>query len=207
MKILITAGPTWIKIDEVRILTSIFTGGSGIFLAQEFKKRGHRVTLIVNAHCLVKVSGLRVVAFRYFDEFKKAVIAELRRGDYDAVIHSAAVSDYRLEKPFRGKISSGKAAVSLRLIPTQKLISMMRVVAQKTILVQFKLELKRSGLIEKAYRSLIKNGSDFVVANALEDLQRGYRAFLIDKNKNIVSLDSKKALFTNLLRVIRKVKH
>ena len=38
MKVLITAGPTWIKVDDVRVITTIFSGNTGIFLAKNFKK-------------------------------------------------------------------------------------------------------------------------------------------------------------------------
>ena len=48
MKVLITGGPTWVKIDEVRIITNIFTGRTALFLAKEFKRRKYDVTLIIN---------------------------------------------------------------------------------------------------------------------------------------------------------------
>ena len=73
MKILITAGSTWIGIDEVRILTNRFTGKTGLYLAQELKKKGYLVTLLINPHCTGKIKGLRAVYYRYFYELKTAI--------------------------------------------------------------------------------------------------------------------------------------
>jgi len=203
VKILVTAGPTWIKIDEVRILTSIFTGKTGLYLAREFAKKGHSVTLFINPHCLgQKIKGIHVINFKYFEDFKRKVTKELKDKRYDVIIHSAAVSDYKLKKVFSAKIPSGKKSLALELIPTQKLVKTIRRLVKGSVLIQFKLEIKRKGLLEKAYRSLKENKSDFVVANALEDLRHTYKAFLIDKHKKAISLESKKELFLSLLGVI-----
>ena len=46
-KILITAGPTWIPIDKVRVITNIFKGRLGIIIAKEAIKRKAKVTLLL----------------------------------------------------------------------------------------------------------------------------------------------------------------
>jgi phosphopantothenoylcysteine decarboxylase/phosphopantothenate--cysteine ligase len=204
MKILITAGPTWVKIDEVRILTSIFTGRTGIYLAKEFKKKGHSVTLFLNPHLIGKIKGVQVIPFKYFEDFKEKITKELKRNDYDVIIHSAAVSDYKLKKTFEGKIPSGKKELTLKLIPTEKVIKIMRKLAKDAVIIQFKLEIKRKDLLGKAYRSLKENKTDFVVANALEDLRLGYKAFIMDKENHTVVLNSQKSLFNNLHKIISK---
>ena len=66
-------------------------------------------------------------------------------------------------------------------------------------LVQFKLEISPKGLIDKAYASLLRNKTDLVVANALNDLSAGYRAFIIDKERRIYPVKSKFALARALL--------
>lgn len=207
MKILITAGPTWVKLDRVRILTTIFTGNTGLYCARELVKRGVQVTLLINPHCCAinrktYPSGIKIIPFHYFEEFKTRITQELKRSHFDAIIHSAAVSDYILKRAFAGKIPSGKSALTLSLTPAEKLVTLMRSLAPNSILVQFKLEIKRKGLIDKAYKSLKGNKSDFVVANALEDLKAGYKAFLLDEAKHCVTLNSKKALCDTLYRVI-----
>jgi len=204
MKILITAGATWVKLDDVRILTNRFSGKSGLYLAGQLKKKGHSVTLLINPHCTGKVGGLKAYYYHYLDDFRKKVYALLRRNRYQAIIHMAAVSDYKLAKPKIGKISSGKKSLSLKLKPAEKIIRGIRKLAKKSLLIQFKLETTGKQLIEKAYQSLKSNKSDFVVANALSDLGLGYKAFLIDREKNIVTIRSKKALADKLNRIIIK---
>ncbi len=82
------------------------------------------------------------------------------------------------------------------------MIKRIRRLAKKSLLIQFKLEPKRKGIIEDAYNSLRENNSDFVVANALEDLKLGYRGFVISKDKKIIPVDSKLSLVDNLNRII-----
>lgn len=204
MKILITAGATWVKIDDVRIVTNRFTGKGGLYLAKQLKKKGHSVTLLINPHCTGKVEGLNTCYYHYWDDFRKKVHALLKKNHYQAVIHMAAVSDYKLDSPRKGKISSAKPSLSLKLKPAEKIIQVIRKLAKKSLLIQFKLESTRKQLIEKAYQSLKSNKSDFVVANALSDLGLGYKAFLIDRHKNIIAIGSKKALADTLNRIIIK---
>lgn len=221
MRVLVTAGSTWIKVDDVRILTNRFTGKTGLYLAQGLKRKGHSVTLLVNPHCLGKINSVRsikleekknktsngvkslkVISYRYFKEFKREVFKAIKKQRYDAIIHSAAVSDYKLKRPFREKISSGKN-VSLKLVPTEKIIKHIRSLAPKSLLIQFKLEPKRRGIINKAYKSLRENRSDFVIANALEDLKTGYKGFLINRDRKIISLGSRNSLLTAIEKIIR----
>ena len=201
MKILITGGSTWIKIDEVRIITNIFTGGTALFLANELKKKRHNVTLLINpSHLKELPSGIQIKTFRFFDELQTKLKTELKNNSYDMIIHSAAVSDYRLSSRLKGKLSSGKKRLDFTLIKTPKLITLIRRLAKKSILVQFKLEIQRKGLIEKAFESLQQNQSDAVVANCLQDITLGYKAFLVDKNKKITPISSRKQLASLLLQ-------
>ncbi len=202
MRVLVTAGSTWAKIDDVRILTNRFTGKTGLHLAWGLKKKGHSVTLLANLHCLGKIKGLKVISYCYFEEFKREVSKAIKKQHYDAIIHCAAVSDYKLKRRLKGKIPSGKS-ISLKLIPTEKVIKRIRSLASKSLLIQFKLEPKRKGIVSKAYKSLRENKSDFVVANALEDLQAGYKGFLIGKDKKVIFLGSRNLLLTALDKVIR----
>lgn len=205
MKVLITAGATWVKVDEVRILTSRFTGKTGLYLAKELKKKGYSVTLLINPHCVGKIKGVKAIYYHYFDEFKRKIVEILKKECYDLIIHMAAVSDYKLKNTSKGKIPSGKKSLVLQLIPAEKIIKKIRKLAKKSLLIQFKLEPRRKGIITKAYRSLKENKSDFVVANALEDLSSGYKGFLIDKEKKVFPLGTKKALRDILDKIIRSV--
>jgi phosphopantothenoylcysteine synthetase/decarboxylase len=201
MKLLITAGPTWAKVDKVRVLTNRFTGKTGLYLANKLSDKGHKVTLVINPYSVGKVTGINSLYFYYFAEFKKKITDLLKSNNFDAIVHTAAVSDYlpRIEK--KGKIPSGKKNLNISLSPTPKIIKIIRKLAKNSILIQFKLEAKKRGIIDKAYRSLEENGSDYVVANALEDLKTGYKAILIDKQKNKILINSK----DDLVQVINNI--
>ncbi|MDD5070884.1 MAG: phosphopantothenoylcysteine decarboxylase [Candidatus Omnitrophica bacterium] len=196
MKILVTAGATWVKIDDVRVITNIFTGRTGLALAEHFKKRKHKVTLLINPARISRqeLKGFTVVPYFYYDEFKREVESQLKNKQFDLIVHTAAVSDYKLKKSYSGKISSGKKKFSLDFRPTEKIVKIIRKLARTSILVQFKLEPTAKGLIDKAYLSLKQNNADYVVANALSDLSHGYKSYIIDKDKKIKVLNSKAAL-------------
>ncbi|MCM8774091.1 MAG: hypothetical protein NC820_05090 [Candidatus Omnitrophica bacterium] len=195
MNILVTGGSTWIKIDEVRVITNIFTGRTGLYLAKYFKRKGCNVTFLFNPHCLDRIpKSIRAIPFRYFDELKNILEEELKLNRYDVIIHSAAVSDYKLRFAFKGKIPSGKKELILKLVPTPKLIKIIRNLGRNSFIVQFKLEIEKEGLMKKAYQSLKNNKSDLVVANSWEDLKSSYKAFIIDKKKNVREVDSLKSL-------------
>lgn len=198
IRILITAGATWARVDSVRVLTNIFTGKTGLFMAEEFAKRQYDVTLLINPHCVGEIKGVNAEYYRYFEEFKSSVDRILAGGSYDAIVHSAAVSDYKPENAFNGKIASGKKTIKLKLVPTAKIINRIKQRAKRAVLVQFKMQDRRSGLIDLAYGSLNQNGSDFVVAHCIEDISGGYKGYLIDKKKTVTSLNSKKDLFAAL---------
>jgi len=103
MRLLITAGNTQAPLDQVRVLTNIFTGRTGANLTRTAWSRGHTVTLLTSHPELLAdlpQSGtasdrrLTVSAYRTFDDLAGLLQRELREHVYDAVLHAAAVSDY-----------------------------------------------------------------------------------------------------------------
>ena len=200
-KILITAGPTWVKVDAVRILTNIFTGRTGLYLAQRLKNKGFSVTLLVNDYHLGKISGLKIDTFRYFEELSKKIKGLLKNNRYRVIIHTAAVSDYVLT-PRRGKVPSQKNDLILKLKPAEKIIKTMRKMAPQSILFQFKLETGRQKLIKRALESMRKNRSDYVIANALSDLHTKYKSFIITKDGSIIRVSSKEELADKIAKLI-----
>jgi len=119
-RIVITAGSCWVQLDRVRVVTNIFTGYTGLQLANAFARKGFKVT------CLLGPGGVqtkrvpqavRIRTFRYFDELQNLLREELSDVRYTAVIHSAAVSDYRPRRVYNGKMSSGKKKLTFTLVP------------------------------------------------------------------------------------------
>ena len=206
MKVLITGGATWIKIDKVRILTNVFTGKTSVYLASYFARKNCDVTLLLNTHCIDRLpKKIKIIPFRYFEELRKILIEELKRNKYDIIVHTAAVSDYLFKHSFKGKIPSGKSRFEIKLTVAPKLTSVIRHYAKGAYLVQFKLEASENSLISKARKSLIKNKFDAVVANSLDDLENKYQSFLIDKRGTKKKIRSKKELAKILLDTAKSI--
>lgn len=104
MKILVTAGNTQTPVDEVRVITNVFSGRTGSQIAVAAHDRGHSVTLLTSHPELVTqipaADGSRttweVHPYRTFDELQTLMLGQITTGNYDAIIHCAAVSDYQL---------------------------------------------------------------------------------------------------------------
>lgn len=204
-KILITAGSTWVAIDQVRVITNIFGGRTGCMIAEKAKQMGSDVKLLLGPSRLsarnTPVSKIKLVNYRYFHELLSLTRREISKGHYDVIIHSAAISDYAPVKANNNKIPSGKNELIIKLKPTIKIIQQIKKWDPKIYLVQFKLEVNKtySQLINAAYKSLLKNKSDLVVANDLKNIQTAY---IIDRVKKIIKVKSRKALATTLLRIV-----
>lgn len=200
-RILITAGPTWVPIDKVRVIGNIATGETGILLAKKLKNLGAKVTLLLGPIGTCSLDKkINLIRFKYFDELKKIIVRELKSKKYDMVIHSAAVSDFRPRQKIKGKLPSDRS-YSLKFVPLPKIIKDIRRLAPKTKVVMFKLESGVSDtiLIGRAKKSLANADADFVVANRISP----YRAFIIDKEGIIGGvLKNKLELAKRLLKLI-----
>jgi len=221
-RILITAGPTWVSIDSVRVISNIATGETGILLAEKLQKLGAKVTLLlgpVDTCCLNKKinpalsylshrpsrrkGGIKLLRFRFFDELKDKIIQELKYKRYDIVIHSAAVSDYKPSKVYSGKIKSGIKNLRLGLVPTEKIINLIKEIDESIILVGFKFELQaRKGMLIKSSKELIRHANlDLGVANTID--KNKYSAYILDNyNHSYGPVFNKKGLVTKLADLI-----
>ena len=183
-RILITAGPTWVALDKVRVISNIATGESGFILAQVFRKLGAKVTLVLGPGIFFNAEkGVKVLRFKYFNELEIILKKELRRNKYSAVIHTAAVADYQPDKIIMDKVSSGLANWKITLVPTKKLINSLKKHRQDIFAVGFKFEPEatKDKLIKRAKMLLKQANLDLVVANT--DKQRGYQAYIINRSK------------------------
>lgn len=212
-KILITAGPTWVPIDKVRVISNCSSGATGLAIAEAALKAGADVTLLLGpVHCEVpgQFAGsprLKILRFKYFDELRKSLLRQIKRRSFDVCIHAAAVSDYRPARPLSGKIRSGRKKLSIVLRPTPKMLHDIRRYAPSAFLVMFKLETGSSKrkLIDAAYAHMIRSEAGIVVANAVEDITgTRHRAYIIDREKTAVEVSNNKGLAATLLRLVGK---
>lgn len=192
MNILVTAGSTCVQIDRVRVISNIFKGRTGIEIARTAANMGHRVTLLtsrgINATSQLLRSpispshAITLCGFRTFDELAALMEQKICREQFDAIIHSAAVSDYRVasvrdggrtlgEDETGSKIGSGHGSLWLELVPTEKLVDKIREPwGFKGALVKFKLQVGITDmkLIDIARKSRRDSEADMIVANCLE---------------------------------------
>lgn len=211
-RILITAGPTWVPIDKVRVITNIFKGTLGMVIAREALKRGARVTLLMGpgGSLLTEIPSLKVIPFKFFDELYKLMKKEIFSKKYDIVIHSAAVADFKPIKTEPGKISSQKEELLIKLKPTVKIVDRIKKWDKNVFLVKFKVEynINKKELLKKAHQSMLSSSADLMVANDLKDIkEKTHKAFIIDQNKNVIFCQTKEEIAKNLLELLsRKIR-
>jgi len=184
MKVLITSGNTATMIDKVRKISNIFGGRTGFELAKHFADKGDEVTLLTSNKVHGDSFSSREYPCRYFDyktydELYDSLKWEAGYGDYDVIIHSAAVSDYKPVGTFdsdlneidsNSKISSQHKELFLKLVPTEKIVDKFREWGFKGTLVKFKLQvgITDEELINIAQKSRKHSDAEFIVANCLE---------------------------------------
>jgi phosphopantothenoylcysteine decarboxylase/phosphopantothenate--cysteine ligase len=170
-RILVTGGPTPVPIDNVRLITNRFSGKLGTAIADELTLRGAKVQFVLGKTGLVPPEYIECTRARNFDEYRDAVMATLGEGDYAAGIFSAAVADYKTSKVAEGKIPSGGALQSLDLVPTEKVIDLVREKFPDVPMVSFKYQenLAHEELMGIA-RSRVDKGHLAVVANRGEEV-------------------------------------
>ena len=118
------------------------------------------------------------------------------------MIHSAAVTDYRPQVRFKQKVKSGIKQWKLNLVPTPKIIDMIKKIDRNLFLVGFKFEPKapREILIDKARSLMNRARLDLAVANTIDNDK--YLAFIVNKNNTIGPLKNRNALADKLINLI-----
>lgn len=185
-KVMITAGPTYEKLDPVRFIGNYSSGRMGFAIAEEFAARGAEVTLIAGPVELNTTNPrIRRVDVESAEEMNKAA-AEVFPG-CDIAIFSAAVADYRPENCATSKIKrEGAEEQTLRLVRNPDIAANCgRVKKPQQITVGFALETDDG--MAAAHHKLDSKNLNFVVLNTLQDKGAGFRT---DTNRiTIVSRD------------------
>jgi len=205
-KVLVLAGPTWMPIDRVRVITNIFSGELGLLIAREFYRQGAEVTLLFGPgqRGLInkKQDRFKIIFFDYFSELLK--LAKKHAHKKGVIVNSAAIADYQPIKSFSGKIKSGQKDFCLYFKPTPKIIDVIKKINPRAVLVKFKLEVGKSKqqLLDIAYKSLLASQADFIVANDLSKIQKaGYQSFIMDKNKRVANCYTKNQTAKKLVKL------
>jgi phosphopantothenoylcysteine synthetase/decarboxylase len=204
-KILITCGPTWIPIDDTRIISNKSTGFLGQIMAQDLHNCGARVNLLEGpVTSSLESFHIRVTKFFFYDEFYRLMKKELKK-NYDIVIHAAAVSDYKLDKPFKTKLKSKVDELTLKLTPTRKIIHLIKEINPKTFLVGFKLEsiMNKSSAKTMSEDLFEKAKCDLVIANSSVDQK--YLGYILNKNYEFLAQEkSRDAISKSLVKILEE---
>jgi len=203
-RILITCGPTWAAIDDMRVISNKSTGSLGQLLAKELSQKGSQITLLEGPvkHPL-KGDKITIKRFSFYDEFVM-LLNRMLKHKFDVVIHAAAVSDYKVKNPARIKIRSGLKKLKLELIPTKKVINSIKRQQPKCLLVGFKLESTLSApRIKTSTQKLFREAKcDLVVANYFH--RKAYKGFVVSPEGRILSKsNSRQAIVRNLILAIQ----
>jgi phosphopantothenoylcysteine decarboxylase/phosphopantothenate--cysteine ligase len=180
MRCIVTAGPTYEPLDQVRRLTNHSTGRLGSELTNFLTSGGHEVTLLIGQQATWRGErdSARVETFTTTDNLRLRLRALADEG-WDAVFHAAAVSDFTFGKAFSrdahgalhemqsGKLSTRGEPLLVELVPTAKIIAELRGWFPRATIIGWKYEVDgaREKVIASASRQIFENQTDACVAN------------------------------------------
>ena len=185
-KVVITAGPTYEKIDPVRFIGNYSSGKMGFAIAEECLRRGADVTVVAGPVSLTCSSGIRRLDVESCQDMYDAATSEF--ADADVAILAAAVADFPPALVADRKIKRGKDDMVITLCPTHDIAAALGASKKAgQTLVAFALETNDEEA--NAMRKLEKKNADFVVLNSLRNEGTCFRT---DQNQiEIVSRDGK----------------
>ena len=168
-RIMITAGPTYEKIDPVRFIGNYSSGKMGIALAEECARRGADVTLIlgpVQAQITNLRSQISIQKVESCLQMRDAAVEAFPKSD--AAILCAAVADFRPAEVAEQKIKRVGDDLDIHLVPNPDIAAQLgQMKREGQVLVGFALETNDEQ--QNAERKLAKKNLDFIVLNSLRN--------------------------------------
>lgn len=196
-QVLITAGPTYERIDSVRFIGNYSSGKMGFALAEEFANRGAQVFLVTGPTALTaKHHNIERIDVESAQQMYDACME--RFDGCDVAVLSAAVADYRPESTYDGKMKKqGDEGMVIRLVQNPDILATLgKHKREGQLLVGFALE--TSNEMAYAQEKLQRKGLDMIVLNSLRDKGAGFgtdtnKVTIIDRDGNTTegSLKSK----------------
>ena len=181
--VVVTTGGTQEPIDPVRYISNRSSGKMGHALAEAARDRGADVTLITAPTSLTEPVGIDIVRVGTAEEMRQAVQNAV--AEADALIMSAAVSDYRPIRAAKVKIKKSKAGLTLELERTPDILGSVK---GNFIKVGFAAE--SSDLVKNADKKRKRKRLDFIVANDITARDSGFgvdtnRVTIIDRRGKV----------------------
>lgn len=186
-KIMITAGPTYEKIDPVRFIGNYSSGKMGFALAEECCRRGAEVTLVAGPVSLSCSEAIHRIDVESCEEMYQAATKAF--ASTDAAILCAAVADFKPSEIADRKIKRAKDDLELRLVPTHDIAAALGKMKQKhQRIVAFALETNDEEA--NAQKKRKKKNADFIVLNSTRNPGTTFRTD--DNQITIISEEGKK---------------
>lgn len=193
-KVLITAGPTYEKIDPVRFIGNYSSGKMGFALAEVCAEQGAEVTLVSGPVMLqAKHPGIKRIDVESAQQMYEAATKHFPKTDI--AILCAAVADFTPKTTADKKIKRKGDNLKLELQPTQDIAAALGAVKKKKqVLVGFALETDNEQ--KNAKDKLERKNFDFIVLNSLQDKGAGFRVdtnkvTIIDRHNGLTAYDTK----------------
>lgn len=185
-KILITAGPTYEKIDPVRFIGNFSTGKMGYSLAEACAELGAEVKLISGPTALsISHPNIERIDVMSAQDMYEASMGQFK--SMDAAILCAAVADYTPKNPSSNKVKSKTAELTIELVKNKDIAAELgKVKSKDQVMIGFALETNDE--VANAQKKLSNKNLDYIILNSLQDDKAG---FGYDTNKvTIISSES-----------------
>ncbi len=184
---LVTAGPTYEKIDPVRFIGNFSSGKMGYAIANELAEAGARVTIISGPVQIKNTNpAITVIPVESAGEMYEQCL--LFFPETDGAVMCAAVADFTPEDFSENKIKRGKDDLTIRLKPTNDIAAKLgQLKTAKQLLIGFALETNNEQV--NAFSKLTRKNLDLIVLNSLNDHGAGFgvdtnKITMIDKGNN-----------------------
>jgi len=188
---LITAGPTYEKIDPVRFIGNYSSGKMGYAIANELVSCGAKVTLVSGPVEIKNINPeIKIIQVQSASQMHEQCLRIFP--DSDGAVMCAAVADFTPESYSEVKLKRGKDDLIIQLKPTSDIAGDLgKIKTSKQILVGFALETNDE--LINAYSKLQRKNLNFIVLNSMQDAGAG---FGVDTNKiTIIDKDNNQTFF------------
>ena len=176
LHVLVSAGPTREYIDPVRFISNPSSGKMGYAVAEAALRKGFRVTLVSGPTHLTPPAGAALVPVTTALEMKDAVTKAFPA--CDALIMTAAVSDYRPAKRLHQKLHKTAPALTLELQRNPDIIR--EVLRQRTHQVVIGFAAETDDMLASAAQKLESKGMDMIIANDVSRAETGFGSDMLD---------------------------
>ncbi|MDX9704210.1 MAG: bifunctional phosphopantothenoylcysteine decarboxylase/phosphopantothenate--cysteine ligase CoaBC [Weeksellaceae bacterium] len=192
-KVLVSAGPTYERLDPVRFIGNFSSGKMGIEIAKTAIELGAEVSLVCGPSS-VSTEGFALKRIDVVSalEMQTAMLSEFENSDL--VIMAAAVADYRPLTQAEQKIKKSTENLTVELIKNPDILKGLGEIKKSQILVGFALETHQEEKFAK--EKLTAKNLDCIVLNSLQDKEAGFqkdtnKITIFSKNSNSKSFPAK----------------